>query len=589
MTQANLPFHTDPRDRGRLNSLKSIIAAVSDELRQNADVANGIVDFTTGVLPTVIKQHAPFDLVSVDHSNPQLISPYKFEILDLLDNRPATPEVFPSVIELSACFGNLAEPLKEENLELIGIDESQVDIPLPHSTLAFLKTSAFRMAKTDTGIPDEAVGPMVSRLRMKLSDGENFEDQNRLLGYIRNNFIAYISALNSLISGRNPFVVLHGPLVRTIGGFADITFDYETASQLLNVNLPEAGEFNPPATANQPAFTGDAATQQNLSPTLQDSLQGENNLRQFNEFCFQKCGKTCTLKHPFTNKNASEPLNRYTTVTDKLIKERDYPGYCLYFWVLRSLLDLARLSKTNVSSVVEDVSMATETLRYALPSLLTIQKARQAIQNSSLKAALKKLSIDYPSQPNERGRLYNLARKTIQDLGLCDATIFSYLLSEGQYTAPVQIHRYRSRDFFVENLGDNISGTHNDFNIILNKLFPTKNSSNDSGYRVLMSYVRTSPLREPVRVEYFDLEHLRPPRKVIGPLYLLSLPYQEYGLPVILYYADKVARTPTQLVRTIIEREYTDIILKNKFDEPVQIMRALGKLSRGYFQREGLK
>ncbi len=104
-----------------------------------------------------------------------------------------------------------------------------------------------------------------------------------------------------------------------------------------------------------------------------------------------------------------------------------------------------------------------------------------------------------------------------------------------------------------------------------------------------MSYLRTTPLREPVRVEYFHLPHLDDHKRVLGPLYLLSLPYQEYGMPVILYYADKLARTPTKLVQTIIEREYLELVLENRFSDPVSIQRILGRFTRGYFQREGFQ
>jgi len=77
---------------------------------------------------------------------------------------------------------------------------------------------------------------------------------------------------------------------------------------------------------------------------------------------------------------------------------------------------------------------------------------------------------------------------------------------------------------------------------------------------VLMSYMRTTPLREPIRVEYFDLPGQQH-KQMMGSIYLLSLPYQEYGIPILLYYADKLARTPTKLIRTIIEREYMDLVL----------------------------
>ncbi len=75
-----------------------------------------------------------------------------------------------------------------------------------------------------------------------------------------------------------------------------------------------------------------------------------------------------------------------------MIQKRDYPGFCLYFWMLRSLLDLARLSQITVASVVETVSAA-EMIRFVLPSLLAIPKARQQIERSSLREALKAIKI----------------------------------------------------------------------------------------------------------------------------------------------------------------------------------------------------
>ena len=62
-----------------------------------------------------------------------------------------------------------------------------------------------------------------------------------------------------------------------------------------------------------------------------------------------------------------------------MVKGRSYPGFCLYFWMLRSLLDFCRLSGTVVVSVVEDVSAATEMTRLVLPSLFAEQQARTAV------------------------------------------------------------------------------------------------------------------------------------------------------------------------------------------------------------------
>ncbi len=274
------------------------------------------------------------------------------------------------------------------------------------------------------------------------------------------------------------------------------------------------------------------------------------------------------------------------------MQKRSYPGFCLYFWMLRSLFDLCRLSNTTVSSVIEDVSAATEMTRLILPSLLSIDQARQQIEQSSLKAALSAIGMKaFSKQPFSRP-LYGQSRQIIDRLRLSDSNIFSYVFAEGQYTSPVQVYRYRTRNTFDKVLGYTWLGIRNELENILETLFPSESIqspfASHPGYRVLMSYMRTTPLREPIRLEYFDLPKFESPT-ITGPIYLLSLPYQEYGIPIILYYADKLARTPTRLIRAIIEREYMELILENRFHDPISIMQILGRLSRGYFQREGLR
>lgn len=584
MYQLGLPLY-NPRDRGRLNALRNIVAAVSDELRQQQSVAQGIVDFTVNDLPRILRNNTPLPLLASDTQNPQRISPYDFEILDLIQmlNRP---DVFSGVRELVDHLDIQTLRASLEGAELIGIDESIVETPLPHSTLAYLKSVAFRMYRRDDGTIDEAAGPILDEMRMQLRDDESFESEIKLLGYIRNNFVAYVSALTALSFGRQPFVVLHGPLVRAIGGFSQLTFDYRTAHKLLNINLSDAGEFQPPVAGVTPV-QGDVFTTYNLSFNTDEIVDGDRNLHRFNDFCLRSCGRRCATNKVFPDRAVPPDRQR---VTQKMVTERDYPGFCLYFWVLRSLVDLSRLRRLTITSAVEDVSAATEMTRLVLPSLFATPQALQQINSSSLQAALRATHINYPTQPHQRPGLYKQVKSTIEQLRLSDSNIFSYLLAEGQYTTPVQIYRYRTRNTYSQVLNDEGLGIRNEFERILEALFPEQiQNSTHPGYRVLMSYVRTSPLREPIRVEYFDLPHLTPPERVIGPVYLLSLPYQEYGMPVILYYADKLARTPTRLVRTIIEREYLDLVLQNRFSDPVSIMRVLGRLTRGYLQRDGLQ
>lgn len=592
MDQLNLPLDDLVRDRGRLKALQNLIAAVSTGLERKATVTQGIIKFTVSEFPNILRQHTPFPIQSAaPPSNPQRLSPYDFEIFDLIqgNNRPS---VFPTIANLvqSLDIPSLSKPLEEA--ELIGIDESQVDIPLPQSNLSYLKSVAYRSYQRFDGTRDEAIGPIISDMRMQDSEDDAFENENKLLGYIRNNFVAYITALTSLpYGGRRPFVVLHGPLVRTIGGFSHLTFNYETARNLLNINAADAGEFSTFQGAKKPVLHGDSFTSHNISFTPSQAVDGTANIRQFNKFCIDSCGRKCDAVHRLKEKGVVPK----TSLTKPMMQKRHYPGFCLYFWVLRSLVDLARLARITVASVVEDVSAATEMSRLVLPSLLTISTARKQVRNSALKAALQEANIKYKVTQN-RSEIYEQVKHTIEKFRLSDSNIFSYVLAEGQYTAPVQVYRYRSRNSFVDALGDRGLGIDNDLEPILNTLFPSdppQQSQSDShpGYRVLMSYLRSTPLREPVRVEYFDLPHLNH-QQVVGPIYLLSLPYQEYGIPIVLYYADKVARTPTQLVRTIIEREYLEIILQQSLHgndrDPVTFMRLLGRLTRNYFQRDGL-
>lgn len=592
MSQMHLPLY-NPKDRGRLNALRSILAAVSDELRQQAPVAQGIVDFSVSQFPQILRRHTPFQLLSIaEPSAPESVSPYPFELMDFIESPTATrPEVFPGVANLIRMVDvtKLAEPLQQA--ELIGIDESQVDTPLPQSALAYLKSVAFRMYKLPDGSTDEAAGPILNEMRMQLREDEAFENENKLLSYIRNNFIAYISALTAIHYGRKPFVVLHGPLVRAIGGFSHLTFDYETAKNLFSLNSADMGEFDLPTGSGRSVIQGDEFTQQNMSYIPLEVADGKTNLRRFTAFCIRVCGRKCaSAQVPIPAEAAPGQGDR---ITETKLKNRVYPGFCLYFWMLRSLYDLARLSETRISAVVENVAAATEMTRLILPSLVSNSSARHSIENSSLSTALRAIGVRrLPSQPNSR-ELYQNSRKIIDSLRLSDSNIFSYVLAEGQYTAPVQVYRYRTRNTFEKVLGYVWLGIRNELSSVLDHtLFPSQPFSGRSGdshpgYRIMMSYIRTTPLREPIRLEYFDLPDTTI-EDVAGPIYLLSLPYQEYGIPIILYYADKLARTPTRLVRAIIEREYLELVLQNRFSDPVSIMRILGRLSRGYFQREGL-
>lgn len=570
-------------DRGKLNATRSIIAAISEELREEQGNTSSIVDFLTEEFPEILEDEEPVSILSTDGED---ISPGDFEIKDFVQE-DERPDVHGSARDLinSLDVEELAEPI--QGSEVIGIDESKVDTPMPQSALSLLRTVAFRMFKDDDGNMHEAAGPIVNEMRHNFSDDEAFSNKNELIGYIRNNFVAYASALMSKAHDRDPFVVLHGPLIRAIGGFSRIDFDYSTAKKLLDIDLGEDNEVQTPDGGE--AVQGDEHTARNLPLDPSDALDGSENLDKFNQFC-GSCQQCWRGRQAF--RREARPIHDEGSPSEQEAKERRYPGLCLYFWVLRSLFDLARIGEFPVVSVVEGVSRATEATRFLLPSLLSTTDGDQEIENSALETVLQQIGVSFNDKEGQR--LYQEAHRTIDELNLTDSNLFTHALEEGQYTNPLPIRRYRPHSENERDLGRARWGLDDGDNAhanILRELFPSPDDSEpvaDGEYRVMMSYLRSTPLREPVRVEYLDLPHLESPGDVIGPTYLMSIPYQEFGLPLILYYADKLAHTPKQLVRTVVEREYLELTLQDR-DDPVSVMRLLGRLTRNYFQREGLQ
>ena len=125
---------------------------------------------------------------------------------------------------------------------------------------------------------------------------------------------------------------------------------------------------------------------------------------------------------------------------------------------------------------------------------------------------------------------------------------------ESEFTNPVPIRRYftsgSNNSIFQVRFGS--SSTSGDareplISDIIDRLFPFDN------YRMLMSFVRTSELRAPIRVEFLGRGNAETWNDVLASVYVASLPYSSYGLPIFLYYADKMARMPKKIISTVTE------------------------------------
>ncbi len=64
--QPALPFYTQ-RDRGKLYALRNILAAIRDELRTQAPVAQEVVHFAVQDLPDILRKNTPLNIVDPEN------------------------------------------------------------------------------------------------------------------------------------------------------------------------------------------------------------------------------------------------------------------------------------------------------------------------------------------------------------------------------------------------------------------------------------------------------------------------------------------------------------------------------------------
>ncbi|MFX0090454.1 MAG: hypothetical protein ACFFBD_01730, partial [Candidatus Hodarchaeota archaeon] len=254
-------------------------------------------------------------------------------------------------------------------------------------------------------------------------------------------------------------------------------------------------------------------------------------------------------EHALTHK---ELLEKYEELQTEHFKEKIYPGICLYFFTLRELYDTSLAEKVYMIGCPENIRSA-EFLSLIGPSLI-LQSLENQISNSSMKY-LKDLLNCYtqielspdPQDPRNYARVIQLLKL----LNLTDAKVFTYFLLDGQYTSPVEIRRYRGKNanreqFHIE------TGLDTRPTQVVEAIFP-----NDK-YQIFMSFLRSTPLQTPVRVEFFNLPFYDFDF-LMRLVYIFSLPYRSYGLPIVLKYADMLSRLPKRLVK--IASQFTAIEL----------------------------
>ncbi len=193
-------------------------------------------EFLYKELPNIIKEKQPFSIKPLNRSDKFC----EFQINSFLNNQNSNRNIY-SIQELlnNLNVEQIKKLMKIENLELIGVDESKVEVPLEGSIFTYLKSTALRMFKDENGNKVELIGPVVQEIKLNYVYSEKQDKEIQFLEYLRNLFIVLLAIKNSLSHERHPLIFLHGPLVRAIGGFTDLFFEYEDLKEILSINLDE--------------------------------------------------------------------------------------------------------------------------------------------------------------------------------------------------------------------------------------------------------------------------------------------------------------------------------------------------------------
>ena len=403
---------------------------------------------------------------------------------------------------------------------VISVDESIVDEESFIGNVAYRHSCAFGYKVPHTGtLPEERILAVSSILRIQ--DDENFENKMQFLPYLLNLYVAFYTAKILEKDDEQIFaVILHGPLIRQIAPFLDLMFKREEIEKVVTADTnPETGNSE-----------------------IDDIAQG----KLFDSIIDDPIFKEGLDKYPSLSTNQDK-----RSEIEERIKNGEIPGICFYFMLLRRLSDLAKKKDFYLISCVEDASRSNEYSR------LYVQRQFEYFgqQDSDKEKILHELfdAYDISFDKEHIGEKFQtLIAKSSWD----DEMIQAFSLKfddesiESEFTRPVPIRRYftasRNEKFFGFKFGctrPSENPSREDWiNEIINVLYPFEK------YRMLMSFVRTSPLKTPIRVEFLEQGDEVNWQETLASIYVSSLPYSSYGLPIFLYYADKMARMPKRVI-----------------------------------------
>jgi len=375
------------------------------------------------------------------------------------------------------------------------------------------------------------------------------------ISYLMNLYTAYYTAkFLTSIGEQVHSIIIHGPLIRQLGPFMELGFKRDVLNKVFS--LGRNIEF-----------------EDNISPEIKALAEGK------------------LLQEILDSENYKECVEQVKGYIGSLGKDES-SGISLYLCLLKKLYDLSKAENFYVIGCVETARSSEYSDIY-----FRYQVERYLDENKDKRQTFEELLQRFGIQPQADLKACFLQLREKAGWDDEKLSFFSVKYDAAQqricYTNPVPIRRYFSVLDNQNVIGDaqlaqRISSTSDSVqNLALQNMLEQTLKFPD--YKVLMSYVRTSELKAPIRVEFFETGNWQ---NIVPFVYAVSQPYSSFGLPIFLYFADKIARVPKSVISTVttelLMKKAVEYVTKNPQGDMhfVQIVNALlNKFRRDFTQR----
>jgi hypothetical protein len=449
-------------------------------------------------------------------------------------------------------IGDIIEEMKGK--WIVAIDESMIDEEVLSGNISYRHSAAFGMRIDETGRePKEKMLALSSAV--KIQEEEHFKDKMMFISYLMNLYTAYYTAkFLTSIGEQVHSIIIHGPLIRQLGPFMELGFKCDVLNKVFS--LGRNIEF-----------------EDNISPEIKALAEGK------------------LLQEILDSENYKECVEQVKGYIGSLGKDES-SGISLYLCLLKKLYDLSKAENFYVIGCVETARSSEYSDIY-----FRYQVERYLDENKDKRQTFEELLQRFGIQPQADLKACFLQLREKAGWDDEKLSFFSVKYDAAQqricYTNPVPIRRYFSVLDNQNVIGDaqlaqRISSTSDRVqNLALKNML--KQTLKFPDYKVLMSYVRTSELKAPIRVEFFETGNWQ---NIVPFVYAVSQPYSSFGLPIFLYFADKIARVPKSVISTVttelLMKKAVEYVTKNPQGDMhfVQIVNALlNKFRRDFTQR----